>query len=174
MRHLFCLTILISTLSFPQNSYEIEIEEYLNANGTLTYYSNVIDRMYDFIQQEFNQQEIPDSVWTDLRNDKDEALNSIKSQIVGAYQAHFSREEIQEMKKFYTSGTGMKVLQNKPLNSEEVTERDGFYDSSTGKKIQESTESLNTILRDLTENWSTNLYASAKNKLRELGYVKKQ
>ena len=172
MRHLFCLILLISTMSFPQSSNEIEA--YLNSNGTITYYSDVIDRMYDFIEQEFQDQEVPLSVWTDLRTGKDDALTSVKNQILIAYESHFTLDEIRELSRFYTSETGKKILQQKPLEAGDLEKRDRFYNSQTGQKIQESAESLNTVLQNITESWSSGLYASAKAKLKELGYVKKQ
>ena len=173
MKHLFTLFLLItSTISLAQTDFRSVVSQYLSNNGTMHYYSDVVDKMYEFIQQEFNEQEVPDHVWQELQNGKAQALALIESRLVMAYQSHFSEDELRSMANFYASDTGMKIVRGEELNDEEKSLRDGFYNSQTGEKIKSATDSLNAVLAELTQAWSSEIYAAAIGELNAKGYFK--
>ncbi|NNK70852.1 MAG: DUF2059 domain-containing protein, partial [Flavobacteriaceae bacterium] len=164
--------LITSTLSLAQTDSRSVVSQYLTDNGTLSYYSDVVDKMYEFIQQEFSGQDIPSDVWAEVRNGKEEAMTLIESRLVQAYQSHFSEEELKTMTDFYVSETGMKIVRGKDLNPEEKSARDNFYASATGQKIKAATDSLNSVLAELTQAWSSEIYASAVGGLNSKGYTK--
>lgn len=145
---------------------------YLNANGTVNYYSGVVDRMFDFLKQEYESQNVPESVWNELSVVKTEALNEITELIIQSYEGHFTQDEMKTMLAFYDTETGKKVLFKDELGPEDVKHRDAFYASPLGKKMSSSTESLNGILQKLTQEWSGQLFKDVKHKLEEKGFIK--
>lgn len=167
---LFCL--LVSTVSFSQTSVNEGMKSYLTANGTVNYYSSVVDRMFDFLKKEYQAQNVPESVWNELTVVKDEALIEITELIIQSYEGHFSQDEMKNMLAFYDTDAGKKVLFKEELGPEDVKQRDMFYASPLGKKIASSSESLNGILQKLTQEWSGQLFKDVKHKLEEKGFVK--
>ena len=64
------------------------MKEYLSNNGTIGYYAQVVDRMFDFLKQEYENQQIPEELWEELSDVKPEALNEITQSIITTYKAH--------------------------------------------------------------------------------------
>ena len=173
MKNLFFLfCFLIATVSFSQTSVNEGMKTYLNANGTVNYYSNVVDRMFDFLKKEYEAQNVPESVWNELSIVKEEALIEITELIIQSYEGHFSQDEMKTMLAFYDTDAGKKVLFKEDLGPEDVNQRDAFYASALGQKIASSSESLNGILQKLTQEWSGQLFKDVKHKLEEKGYIK--
>jgi len=166
----FCL--LIPALSFSQTSVNEGMKTYLNANGTVNYYSSVVDRMFDFLKKEYEAQDVPENVWNDLTIVKNDAVSEITELIIQSYEGHFSQDEMKTMLAFYDTDTGKKILFKEDLNPEDVKQRDVFYASALGQKIAASSASLNNVMQKLTQEWSAQLFKDVKHKLEEKGYVK--
>lgn len=170
---LFLFAFICSSIAIAQDSFQEDMKHFLNMNGTVHYYENVVDRMFDFLKQEYAEQKVPENVWADLNDEvKTEAIDEITELITQSYQGHFTNEELVRMLNFYKTTTGKKVLLKEPIGPEEVKERDAFYESELGQKISVSTESLNNILKQLTQEWSAQLFRDASHKLEEKGFKK--
>jgi len=165
-------SLLLSTFTFSQSDTTYDMETYLKANGTISYYSSVVDRMFDFLKSEYESKNVPESVWTELESVKTEALTDITELIGQVYEGHFSKEEIQTLLEFYSTETGRKVNAKSELTVEDTQNRDIFYTSELGQKISEATESLNNVLQKVTQSWSADLYKNVAFKLKEKGYIK--
>ena len=148
------------------------MKSYLNNNGTLNYYSDVVDRMFDFLKKEYENNNVPEAVWTELSDIKAEALDDIVEMISQSYESHFAKDEMQSMLNFYKTESGLKILSKSELTPEDVEHRDVFYASALGQKIATSTESLNNILQKMTQEWSAQLFRDVQEKLKEKGFVK--
>ena len=175
MKQLFALYfILFSTITLAQNKVDNTMSQYLEDNGTMTYYSAVIDRMFDFMKTEFASAKVPDDVWTELSQVKSEALSEISEMISQAYAGHFSQSELQTMLDFYASETGKRIMSTDSLTETQKKEQESFYESDLGQKISSSTESLNGILQKMTQEWSADLFTSVSEKLKAKGFTKQK
>lgn len=171
IKHLNSLfALFIAMLSFAQPTNEEGMKAYLNANGTLTYYSDVIDRFFDFMKSEYQNQNVPDEVWTSLMSEKEQALNHVTEMITQAYQGHFSKEELSAIVNFYTSPTGEKIMHNADLSHEDVRIRDDFYGSPIGGKIESASTSLNSVIQKITQEWSAGLFRRVSSQLEAKGF----
>lgn len=167
---LFCLSF--STVSLSQNETTNNMEAYLEANGTTSYYASVVDRMFDFLKKEYESQNVPDEVWNELEAVKTGAIKDITEMIGQVYEGHFSSAEINALMAFYNTETGKKITSKTELTSEDIQRRDIFYTSGLGQKISESTASLNNVLQKMTQSWSADLFKLVAHKLEEKGFVK--
>ena len=141
-------------------------------HSTINYYSEVVDRMFDFLKTEYKDQEVPEAIWVDLSDVKTTAIKDITEMLIQSYEGHFTPEELNEMIAFHDSEVGMKILMKSEIGPEEVKIRDAFYSSELGQKIVSSSESLNTILQKITQEWSAQLFKNVQQKLSEKGYTK--
>ncbi|MBT8272604.1 MAG: DUF2059 domain-containing protein [Bacteroidia bacterium] len=148
------------------------MQNYLLSNGTIEYYSNVVDRMFDFLKNEFEGKNVPESVWTELGQVKSQGLIDITEMIIKAYEGHFNDEELRAMLDFYKTETGENILLKNELSADQIKERDDFNASAIGQKIAVSAESLNNVLQKITQEWSADLYSNVIHQLEEKGYSK--
>ena len=124
MKHLFALLFFsLSTIGIAQNDLDRKMSRYLEDNGTITYYSSVVDRMFDFMKTEYESAKVPESVWTELKQIKSEALTEISEMITQAYEGHFSETELKSMLAFYATETGKIIMSARDLTEEQKKEQ---------------------------------------------------
>ncbi|NNK60312.1 MAG: DUF2059 domain-containing protein [Flavobacteriaceae bacterium] len=168
------LLLIVSFSAIAQDENNKKMVTYLEANGTISYYSSVVDRMFDFMKKEYETINVPDTVWSDLKSVKVDALNEITELVAQVYEGHFTGPEIQEILNFYSTETGKKITSQEELTEEEIQRRDIFYTSALGQKISESANSLNNVLQEITQSWSADLFRLVTHKLEEKGYFKNE
>jgi len=171
-KSLFLFFILLSSISWSQENLNNGMKDYLSNNGTLGYYAQVVDRMFDFFKNEYQGQLVPEELWEDLAEVKPEALNDITQSIIQTYKAHFSNAELVDMLKFYNSEVGKKANAGLKLSEDEMKIKNEFSESVVSKKISESSESLNTVLKSITQEWSAQLFLDVQAKLKAKGFTK--
>ncbi|MGV6831014.1 MAG: DUF2059 domain-containing protein [bacterium] len=170
-KYIVLFALIVSSNLFAQSSLEDRMRSYLTTNGTVAYYEQVIDRLFDFLNEEYQNQKVPNEIWTDLKEELNkDSVNDITTLITQSYQGHFTNEELNEMLNFYESSTGQAVLLNQDLTDKNIEERDAFYASPLGSKITSASESLNAVLKQLTQEWSAQLFRDAELKLAEKGF----
>ena len=111
-------------------------------------------------------------LWEDLAEVKPEALNDITQSIIRSYKAHFSDNELVDMLTFYNSEVGKKANAGLQLSEDEMKIKNEFSESVISKKISESSESLNSVLKSITQEWSTQLFLDVQAKLKAKGFTK--
>jgi len=164
--------MLLSSISWSQERLNNDMKEYLSNNGTLGYYAQVVDRMFDFFKNEYQGQQVTEELWEDLAEVKPEALNDITQSIIQSYKAHFSDNELVDMLTFYNSEVGKKANAGLQLSEDEMKIKNEFSESVISKKISESSESLNSVLKSITQEWSTQLFLDVQAKLKAKGFTK--
>ena len=169
---IFLFFMLLSSISWSQESLNNDMKEYLSNNGTLGYYAQVVDRMFDFLKNEYQGQQVPEELWEELSEVKPEALNDITQSIIQSYKAHFSDDELVDMLTFYNSEVGKKANSGLQLSEDEMKIKNEFSESIVAKKISKSSESLNGVLKSITQDWSTQLFADVQAKLNAKGFTK--
>ncbi len=170
------LFLIVANFSFAQSetiidSYSESVKQCLINNGTRDYYSNVVDEMFTMLQKQYADKNVPESVWTDLKVIKTETLDELSQMVVSAYRGHYTQDDLNKMNQMFTTETGKKMF----TNPGSLTEADkfvvnDFYNSEVGQKIIGSQESMNKIMSQISEMWSSDLYQSVVSKLEEKGY----
>lgn len=173
MRYLvFVLTLFLTvTANFAQRSYHEDAMRYFSLNGTEQQYDIAIDQMFTLLKQQYSAQQVPDTVWEEVKGDKKESLNNIKSLLVSAYRSNFTHEDIKQLIRFYESETGQQMVKDRSkLNDSQKVELSDFFTSEVGQKVQNQSNSLRTMVAEVSEQWSRDLYEETVKKLKSKGY----
>ena len=170
---IFVLVILISFVGYAQSKkYSDEVKACLKSNGTYAYYEDVIDQMFNMLQKQYASQNVPSAVWSDVLAVKPQALDELGNMLIGAYEAHYSHKDVKRMNALYQTIEGKRMISNpKDLTEEDKANLNKFYASSTGQKVVSSQESMNKIMSEITEKWSSELYQKVVNTLSDKGFV---
>ncbi len=152
--------------------YSEAVKKCIKSNGTYKYYAEVVDQMFTMMQQQYASQNVPNQVWDELKQTKNETLEELGQMIVSAYRGHFTLKDVNYMNAFYATDIGKNMF----VNGYKLTEGDKvaiaeFYKSETGEKIISSQQSLEDAMRQISEFWSKDFYASIVDKLSEKGYT---
>ncbi len=172
----FLLALIVTTMSFSQDAvvvdeYSEDVKLCLKNNGTYNYYDGVVDSMFTHLKQQFESQNVPDEVWTELETIKPATLDELGQMVVSAYRGHFNHQDVKNMNALYKTTAGKKMINS----ATELTEGDKvalneFYKSDTGQKIVGSQDSVNASMMQITEIWSADLYKDVLAKLSEKGF----
>ena len=166
------IALIVSTTGFSQvDQYSEDVKQCIKSNGTYEYYENVVDQMFTMLEKQYASQNVPTSVWDELKVLKIESLEELSQMIVSAYRGHFSHEDVKNMNALYATKAGKNMFKN----ASELTEGDKaalteFYRSETGQKIMGSQDSMNTSMSQISEMWSSDFYKQVVDKLSEKGF----
>ena len=171
---LFSLVCFTATAQVDQ--YQQDIIDYLNAKGTENSYSEYYDDMFKSLKKNFENSEVPQSVWTDLKKDKAKSMEEIISFLSFAYRKQFTHEEIKEMKAFYLTKAGQKFIGG---NSGSLSKREdkvvtSYFESSAGMKEAEMIPVMEEDIKEIEGHWRRDLFAAKMKQLLMLGYVPEQ
>ncbi|MDX1774734.1 DUF2059 domain-containing protein [Oceanihabitans sediminis] len=166
------LALLISFASFSQvDAYSEEVKKCINSNGTIGYYENVVDQMFAMLEQQYASQNVPESVWDELKGHKKASLEELSQMLVSAYRGHFTHQDVKNMNALYATKAGKNMFKEEGNLTEEDKEAlTVFYRSETGQKITGSQDSMNEAMSKISEMWSRDFYRSVVEKLSEKGY----
>lgn len=157
----------------PQTSYQDKVIRYFEINGTENQYSMAIDQMFELLKNQYSAQQVPENVWSELQDHKVTALKDIKSLLVPVYQTNFEQEEIEQLILFYESATGKQVAKDQSsLTEKQKEEFAKFLVSEVGKKVQDRSETLQKMVGEVSESWSSKLYNEMVQKLNKKGFMK--
>jgi len=170
------LFLIMTAISVAQSEtitdpYSDEVKTCLIGNGTRAYYSNVVDQMFKMLEKQYASQNVPTTVWDELKGVKSETLDELSQMVVSAYRGHFTLQDVKNMNALYASEAGKRMFtQPNTLTEANKVEVNTFYQTETGQKIISSQESVNKIMTQVSEMWSSDLYQSVVGKLSEKGY----
>ena len=162
----------ISTQAFSQErTFTSSINHYININGTSEQYSDAIDQLFVMLKKQYGSQGVEASTWSELEEGKENSLNQIKVMLASAYRSHFDHDNIKDLIEFYESPAGRQYkVDPVQLSIEQKDQITLFYDSVTGRKLKQQSVSLNEMVGQISQSWSTQLYLSMKEKLAAKGY----
>ena len=165
---LFC-TICFS-VSAQVDSFQENIIEYLNNNGTESQYSEAYDEMFVVLKKQFT--DVPEEVWSEVKMEKDKSMQEIIEFLTYAYRKHFTEAEIVEMATFYKTETARKlVLGTNDLTNEDNDKIMEFFNSAVGKKIEAKREVLSVDIAEISGHWSRDLFGKKMSVLVKKGYT---
>jgi len=173
MKKIFTLLLFItfSVTGFSQTeAYSKDVKKCITSNGTMSYYEDVIEQMYQMLQTQFKAENVPDTVWADIKKGKTTAMDELAEMIVSAYKGHFSHKDVKKMNTLYASQAGKNMFKKEPLTEGDKVILNEFYKSDTGRKITGSQDSMNETMSKISEVWSSELYRGVIAKLSEKGY----
>jgi len=170
----FFLTIFFSFCfvgNAQTDTFQDDIIDYLKMNGTNDQYSIAYEGMYGVIQKQFAGSDVPESVWTDLKANKDKDINEVLVLLSSAYRKHFTKEDINGMVEFYSSEAGQELMQGDKQPSEEnAAIVDEFFASKLGLKITAKKSVLAVDVAQASEFWSKDLFIATMTSLVKQGY----
>ena len=161
----------IGTSSFSQvDQYSEDVKTCIKSNGTMTYYEGVIDQMFTMLEEQFESQAVPTTVWTELKKERTGAMDELAQMVVSAYRAHFTHKDVKNMNALYATKAGKNMFKPEVLTEGDKIILTEFYKSDTGQKIVSSQDSMNASMGDISVMWSGDLYKRMIAKLSEKGY----
>lgn len=173
---LIALLFTVSLTSIAQEkAYHEEVLEYLEVNGTRAQYANAVDGLFDLLRKQYAGQDIPDKVWTELKEESPKQVDRILTMLVSAYRGTYEQEDIQNMLAFYKTEAGVQLLSDKTaLDYEQQKDAAVFYNTPTGQKILSSQQEIASRVSEISEIWSRDLYRATIDKLADKGFMMPQ
>jgi len=165
-----CFSVSSQVDSFQQN-----IIEYLNCNGTDTQYAQAYDDIFEVLKKQFTVPEVPEEVWRELKVDKAESVQNAIVFLTFAYRNHFTEAEIIDMTTFYQTEAAQKMMLNASnISKEENVQIQTFLNSKIKKKMDAKQEALLVDIDEITRHWRTDLFAEKMKILIKKKYSTKQ
>lgn len=166
------LLLTVSVSGFAQvDAYSEDVKKCVRSNGTLAYYENVMDQMYQMLATQFKDKKVPESVWTEVKKGKSTAIDELAQMIVSAYRGHYTHQDVKNMNALYASQAGKNMFKKDALSEGDKMILAEFYASDTGQKITGSQDSMNESLSKIAEMWSSDVYRGVISMLSEKGYT---
>ncbi|AEH01647.1 DUF2059 domain-containing protein [Lacinutrix sp. 5H-3-7-4] len=166
--------ILLFTVTLAVNAqvddYSEDVKKCITSNGTMSYYEDVMEQMYEMLQVQFKEENVPDTVWAQVKEGKSDAMDKLAQMIVSAYRGHFTHQDVKNMNALYASQAGKNMFKKDGLTESDKAALSKFYSSETGRKITGSQDSMNESMSKISETWSSNVYRGAIAFLSKKGY----
>lgn len=165
------LFLTFSITSFAQvDAYSEDVKKCITSNGTMSYYDDVLEQMYTMLQQQFKAENVPNTVWVEIKKGKKASKDELAQMIVSAYKGHFTHQDVKNMNALYASQAGKNMFKKDALSESDKVILNEFYKSDTGRKITGSQDSMNASMSKISEIWSGDYYKSVIAFLSEKGY----
>ena len=167
LKPFFFLFILISLNAKAQEiDFTQEVSEYLDRNGSMDQYQYAYDELLKMLEKQYPKSDNTANGWEYLENHREKAINEMKAGLIPIYKQNFTQGDIKAMNTFYQSDTGKQLVADRSQMTEvQKQELNTFYNSEVGKKIIEKQPILTTEISKVSENWSRDLYETAKSLL---------
>lgn len=153
------------------DQFQKDIIEYLNSNGTRLQYNQAYEAVFPLLAKNFKDFDIPEKEWQKLKKDKKSQVDEVIRMLSFAYRKHFTQQEINQMKSFYSSEVAKKMLAHKTLSEEENKIISQFFESEVGKKIVSVGPNLTQDIEQISTEWSKELFSAKMSELIKDGYV---
>ncbi|WP_055435191.1 DUF2059 domain-containing protein [Lacinutrix algicola] len=173
MKRVFTLLLFLSlsVTSFAQvDAYSEDVKKCVKSNGTMSYYEDVMDQMYQMLKVQFTDENVPDTVWVEVKKGKSAAMDELAQMMVSAYKGHFTHQDVKNMNTLYASKAGKNMFKTDGLTDGDKVVLNEFYKSDTGQKILGSQESMNESMSKISEMWSSGVYRGVIAQLSDKGY----
>ncbi|MAP54580.1 DUF2059 domain-containing protein [Altibacter sp.] len=167
---LFC--VICFSANAQVDTFQKDIVELLNNNGTNLQREESYDTMFNSLQQQFSTANVPDAFWEQLQEDKSEAIQALVTFSTFAYRKHFTQQEIQQMIAFYgTEAAQKRFVQKVPLSEKEAEIITQFFQTDLWIKLEARQQLLSKDLLEIRKHWSRDLFAKKMSALVKAGYV---
>jgi len=145
-----------------ESSYTKDIADYLDSNATMMQYDYAYDELLTMLSKNFPKDDKNAQGWKYLEDNKEKALEEMKNRLIPIYNTNFTHDEIKQMSAFYSSETGLQLINDRSkLTEAHKEELSTFYNSTTGQKIVSKQEVLSKEISMASESWSRDLYETS-------------
>ncbi len=176
-KHVLFLTLfsfMYFSVSAQADSFQQDIIDYLNINGTYEKYDEAYENMFNVLKPQFEGSNVPESVWNDLKKNREAKVQEIISFLTYAYRKHFTHEEILTMKAFYETEAGKQYVANPgELTETQNGEVTAFFKTDLGQKIGAKRPELAQDIAPIYQDWSKDMFKETLSALIKLGYTTK-
>ena len=175
MRGLFftlLMTVFFSATA-QVDSFQNDIIDLLNINGTRQFYENSQEQSLEFLKDQVVKKKISKSEWKELKlKNKEENLDNLMKTLSFAYRNHFSKDEIKELTTFYKTEAAEKLLSGKSkFSKEEDKIIDDFNKSDVSKRRNRIDNVLSKEMAIIYNDWKRGLVSSKMSELVKGGYT---
>jgi len=165
------LFLTFSMASFAQvDAYSEAVKKCITSNGTMSYYEDVVEQMYGMLEKQYSAENVPQTVWAEIKKGKKASMDELAQMIVSAYKGLFTLQDVKNMNALYASQAGKNMFKKEALTESDKVILSEFYKSDTGLKITGSQEEMNAAMSKIAEMWSGDYYKSVVAFLSEKGY----
>lgn len=145
-----------------EDQFTKDVSDYLDYNGTMSQYEFAYDQLLKMMGGNYPKNESNSQQWKFLEDNKDKAVNEMKSQLIEVYKKNFSHDEIKKMATYYQSESGRMLIKDRSKMTEKHKEElNTFYNSTVGQKIIGKQEVLTQEISVVSESWSRDLYETS-------------
>ncbi len=134
----------VAVLTAQNNSFEEDVNYFLELNGTMGQYRNAVPELVSLLKKQYSDATVPDVVWEEINLKAMQSLDGLSKDLVIVYKEFFTHEEIKDLVQVYQKESVQKFINNVP----ELTKA-----SDTPSMV-----------------WSRNLYNQITDLLHEKGY----
>lgn len=172
----FFLTLFLAiyfSVSAQIDTYQQEIINCLNINGTTQEYGVTYEELFVSLKERVASPETPESFWDKLKEGKEESIDELIFTLSFAYRKHFKQNEIAEMTEFYQTEAAQKLM----TKSSNLTENDhkiieDYESSDVAKKTKTIQVELSKDISNIVREWNTELFAKKIGAISKAGYSK--
>ncbi|MBT8298880.1 MAG: DUF2059 domain-containing protein [Maribacter sp.] len=159
---LFCFLLVPMLCNAQESRYTKDIADYLDSNATMMRYDYAYDELLTMLGTNFPKNDKNAQGWKYLEDNKEKALEEMKNRLIPIYKANFTHDEIKQMAAFYSSETGLQLINDRSkLTEAHKEELSTFYNSTTGQKIVSKQEVLSNEISMASEGWTRDLYETS-------------
>tara|TARA_B100000809_G_C15127534_1_gene526907 strand:+ start:580 stop:1116 length:537 start_codon:yes stop_codon:yes gene_type:complete len=172
----FFLTIFLGlyfSVTAQVDVYQDDIISLLNCNGTVQEYDFEFEKTMVFLRIRVAAKYTPNSFWDKFREGKKESVEELISILAFAYRKNYRHSEIKELLNYYQTIAAQKLLVGKKeFTPEELKVIEDYKASEIAKTVATKKEVLATDVKDISYDWSKELFAKGIGALAKAGYAK--
>ena len=108
-------TLLFSTIAFGQadEEYRMTLKKMFEVSGSEGSYQIIINQMFTMYKQKYS--DVETEVWNDIEEEFHKtSLNDITEMLVPVYSKYLTKEDLEELIKFYQTEVGERLAKNTP------------------------------------------------------------
>jgi hypothetical protein len=114
----FLVLLSISTYGQVDKEYSKTLTKMFEVSGAEQSYQAAIKQMFVMFKQQYST--VDASIWSELEKEFSEAtINDLTEMLVPVYLKYMTKEDLEEMIKFYQTPVGSKFAKNTPLIMQE-------------------------------------------------------
>jgi hypothetical protein len=160
------------SISAQIDSFQGNVIDYLNNNGTEEQYSEAYDGIFVVLKKQFINPIVPEELWIELKQGKKISIQELIAFLSFAYRKHFTEAEIVKMAAFYKSDAGQKRVHHAPdISEEDQGKINSFFSSELCKKIDAKQEALSADIDKISRSWRRDLFGATMVILVKKGYL---
>lgn len=172
----FFLTIFLGlyfSVSAQVDEYHADIVSLLNCNGTVQEYDFEYEKTLVSLRLRVAAEDTPQTFWDTFKEGKKESIDELINILAFAYRKNYTHKEIKKLLDFYSTTAAQKLVENKDdFTPEEIKLIEDFNGSDIAETVENKKEALAVDVKDISYDWSKELFTKGIGALAKAGYTK--